>query len=108
RQIALPLRIAAIGGGEALADGEAVAVRLERLVELALRHQHVADLDVRDRQIALPLRISAIGGGGALKDGQAVAVGLERVAELALRHQYVADAVQSDRNQGLISRPTRN
>ena len=41
--MALPPAIAAIGGGEALGDGEAIAVGLERLLELALRHKHVAD-----------------------------------------------------------------
>jgi hypothetical protein len=38
-QIALPLRVAGIGGGQALADREAVLVGLERVVELALRYQ---------------------------------------------------------------------
>jgi hypothetical protein len=37
RQIALPQRIAAIGGGEALGDGKAIAEGLERLLQLALR-----------------------------------------------------------------------
>ena len=83
------------------ANGEAVAVGLERLVELALRHQHVADLVVGDRQIALPLRVAAIGGGEALADGEAVAVGLERLVELALRHQHVADLVVRDRQIAL-------
>ena len=53
---------------QALGDGEAVAVGLERLVELALRHQHVADLVVGDRQNALPLRVAAVGGCEALAD----------------------------------------
>ena len=98
RQIALPLRVAGVGGGETLSDGKAVAVRLERLVELALRHQHVADILVGDRQIALPLRVAAIGGGEALPDGEAVAIGFERLIELALSHQHVADFV--------VARPT--
>ena len=64
--IMLPIRIAAIGGTEALGDGEAVAVRLERLFELALRAQHVTDAAVGNRQIALPLRVAGIGCGETL------------------------------------------
>ena len=56
---ALPLWIAAIGGGKPLDDGEAVAVSLECLIELTLRLQHVADLVVGQRQVALPARIAA-------------------------------------------------
>ena len=81
-----PLRIATIGSGKALADGEAVAVGRERLVELALRHQHVADPVVRDRQIALPPCIATIGSGETLGDGLVVAVGpecLEQIVPLA-------------------------
>jgi hypothetical protein len=54
-KITLPHRVAGIGGGEPLSDGEAVAVGLERLVKLALRLEHVADIAVRDRQIVLVL-----------------------------------------------------
>ena len=45
--VALPLRIAAIRGGQALGGGEAVAVGPQRLLELALRYQHVADNPAR-------------------------------------------------------------
>src|SRR5437868_6469987 len=43
REVALQSRIAAIEGGEALRDRESVAVELEPLLEIALRHQHIAD-----------------------------------------------------------------
>ena len=42
RQIALPAGVAGIGPGEPLGDGEAVLVGLQRLRQVALRHQHVA------------------------------------------------------------------
>ena len=90
-----------IGGGEALADGEAVAVGLERLVELALRHQHVADLVVRAPTDRAATAVAAVGGGEALGDGEAVAVGLERLVELALLHQHVADLVVGHRQVAL-------
>jgi hypothetical protein len=59
------LRVIAVGSGQALGDGEAVPVGLERLFELALRPKHVADLDVGDRQVVLPLHIAATGGDEA-------------------------------------------
>ena len=76
-QIALPAGIARVGLGQALSDGEAVAVGLQRLAQLALRHQHVADIVVGGRQIALPAGIAWVGLGQALCDGEAVAVGLQ-------------------------------
>ena len=78
------------------ADGEAVAVGLERLLELALRHQHVADLSYETDRSRCHCVLLRIGGGEALDDGEAVAVGLERLLELALRHQHVADLVVRD------------
>jgi hypothetical protein len=56
-------------------DGEAVAEGLERLVELALRHPHIADFIVGDRQITLPLAVAAI-AGQPLANSEAVAVGV--------------------------------
>src|SRR5262249_22793261 len=53
-QIALRAGMAGVGRGQALSDGEAVAVGLQRLAQIALRHQHVADPVVGPRQIALP------------------------------------------------------
>ena len=76
-------------------------IGLQRLGELALRHQHVADLVVRDRQIALPAGIAGVGLGQALGDGEAVAEGFQRLGEIALRHQHVADLVIGDREIAL-------
>ena len=55
------------------ANGEAVLIGFERLGKIALRHQHVADLVVRDREIALPAGIAGVGRGQALGNGEAVA-----------------------------------
>jgi putative ABC transport system substrate-binding protein len=44
--LTVPHGIDAIGGGKPVGDGEALAVGLQRPVELALRHQHVTDLEV--------------------------------------------------------------
>src|SRR5208282_4139684 len=63
----LPARIAGIGLGEALPDGERGAVGLEAPRQIALFHEHVADPTLRDRQIALPARIAGIGLGEALE-----------------------------------------
>ena len=81
----LPAGIAGVGLGQAVADGEAVAVGFQRLGEIALRHLHVADLLVGDGEIALPAGIAGIGLGQALADGEAVAVGFQRLGEVALR-----------------------
>jgi hypothetical protein len=62
------LRVAAIGGGEALSDCEAVLVGLKRVAVPALRHQDVADFSARDHQAELPLRVAAIGSGEALAE----------------------------------------
>ncbi len=42
RQIALPLGIAGIGLGEALGDGQAVAIGFQRLGQFALCLEHIA------------------------------------------------------------------
>ena len=61
----LPTAVAAIGGGQALSNSKAIPVALERVIELALRAQHVlADLVVPDREIALP---AAIAGSAAAR-----------------------------------------
>jgi hypothetical protein len=58
-EVALPLRIAGIACGEALTDVKGVAIGLERIVELALIRQYVADLLVRDRQVVFSNASSA-------------------------------------------------
>ena len=63
-------------GNEALSDGEAVAIGPKRLVELALRLKHVADVAVGDRQIALPAGVAGIGLRQPLPEGEAVAVAI--------------------------------
>ena len=66
----LPVGIAVIDRGEALPDGMAVAVSLERFLELALLQQHVADLLVRNRQIAPPPGIGRISGDATLANAR--------------------------------------
>ena len=77
-------------------NGEAVLVGFQRLGEIALRHQHVADLVVGDGEIALPAGIAGVGLGQAVGNGEAVLVGFQRLGEIALRHQHVADPVVGD------------
>src|SRR5262245_23254891 len=91
RQIALPLRIAAVARGETLTDGESGTIGREGVVELALRHEHVAHAVVCDRDIPLPLRIGRIEARNAFGDGEIVAIGRKRLIELALRQQYVTE-----------------
>ena len=54
-------------------------IGFQRLREVALRHQHVADLAVGHREIALPARIAGVGLGQALPNGEAVAEGFQRL-----------------------------
>ena len=83
------------------ADGEAVAVGLERAGKVALRHLHVANFVVRHRQIALPAGVAGIGLRQPLGDGEAVAVGLERAGKVALRHLHVANSLVRHRQIAL-------
>src|SRR5437879_5926729 len=87
--------IAAIGRGQALHDGKAVAVGFERLLDLSLRLQHVTHSFQGDRKTALLQRIAGIGRGQSFDDREAIAVGLECVLELALQHQRIADLMVS-------------
>ena len=70
------LGIVGIGLGQALADGEAGAKRFQRVGEIALRHQHVADLVVGHGEIALPAGIVGVGLGQALADREAGAIAM--------------------------------
>src|SRR5262249_60631867 len=82
RKTPLPFVMAACGSAEPLSDRKSVMVGFERLIELALRLQQIADLVVRDRQIALPPGITAVGCDKVLGDGKTIAVGLERLVKL--------------------------
>src|SRR4051794_7562281 len=88
-KVALPLRIARIGGGQALPNGEAVAIDVERLLGLALRHEHVANSLVGCRQTAQPLRIAGIAGSEPFEDSEGVAIGLDSLLKPSLRVQDV-------------------
>src|SRR4029453_14666797 len=57
-EITLPARIAWVGFGEALGNGEAVLVGFQRGDKVALRHLPIAHVLVADRQVALPARIA--------------------------------------------------
>ena len=46
---------------QTLGNSEAVAVGLQRLCQIALRHQHVTDVVVGDREIALRAGIAGVG-----------------------------------------------
>ena len=95
-EVALPFRVARIGGGEALADGKAGLKGLKRAGEIALRRAHVADPLMAYGEVALPFRVARIGGGKALADGKAGLKAFKRAGEIALRHAHVADLVMAD------------
>jgi hypothetical protein len=82
------LRIAAVGGDKALGNGEAPPVTLQRLVELALLRQYVAQIRIGNHEVALPTGVAAIGGGEALADGKALSVALEGFVKLALLSEH--------------------
>jgi hypothetical protein len=92
-EITLPFGITGVGGGETLHEGEAVAVDVERLIELALLNKYVAGPLIGDREIALPLPITWIGSCEALLNGKAVTRGTERLIELALSRQDVGQVI---------------
>jgi site-specific recombinase XerC len=71
---ALPRRRPPIPGRQALCNGWAVAVGLQRASKVALLDLHVADLVVRNRQVALPAGVAGIGLRRAFRDGEAVVV----------------------------------
>ncbi len=64
---------------------------LQRLAQIALRHEHVADLVMGDRQIALEPGVARIGTRQTLEDGVRGLEALQRLAQIALRDQHVAD-----------------
>jgi hypothetical protein len=57
---ALPLGIVGIFLCQCLKDGENIAISGERADEIALRLEHVADLDAGDRELDLSLRIAGV------------------------------------------------
>ena len=72
RQIALPFGFSRIDLRQPLADGEAVAVGLQRACKVSLSHLHVADPRVRHREIALPFGFRRVVFRQPLADGEAV------------------------------------
>jgi hypothetical protein len=64
--IALPFGLVAVSGGETLTDGQAVAACLERLVELALHHEHLKLYP--ERFESLDIRLDAQAGPTAQLD----------------------------------------
>ena len=64
-EVALPLGVVGVGLGQAFGDGEGGLEGVERVGELALGHEHVADLAMRDGEVALPLGVVGVGLGQA-------------------------------------------
>ena len=79
----------------------AVAVRLQRAGEVALRDLHVADSVVRHREIALPAGVAGIGVRQARADREAVAIRFERLAGVTLFGLHVADFIVRHREIAL-------
>ena len=66
----MPFGIVGIGLGQAVADSKAVAIRLQRGGEVALRELRLADLCIARSEIALPAGIAGIGLGQAVGNGE--------------------------------------
>jgi hypothetical protein len=62
RKITLRFGIAGLGGSKTLFDGKTIAVRLERLIELALRKKGAAYPRVGDCEVALPAAVGWVDG----------------------------------------------
>ena len=101
RDVALPLRVARIGLGKALRNGEAVALGRERCLELTLIREHVANLAIGDDERTLPLGIAWVVFGKPLLDRKALREGFEGAGEIALRLQNIADHFMRAREAGL-------
>jgi len=68
-------------------DGERGAVRLQRLGQLALHGQGVADFIVARRQIPLPQRVVRVVLGQRLDDRELSPMGCQRLGRPALRQK---------------------
>ena len=79
REIVLPDRIGRRGLGDAIDHGEAVALGLQRGLQVALGGLDIAHLAIGNRQIVLPGGVAGIGLGKFFDDGEIAAVGRQRV-----------------------------
>ena len=79
-----------IAGDKLFPDGKPFPVGGKRLVGLALRQQHVADLVIGDGKVALVLGIAWIVVGEGLRDREALLKGRKRLIEFTLSHQHTA------------------
>src|SRR5215831_15028204 len=95
-EVAPPAGVGRVERGEALKDGEGFTERSQRLVQLALRLQDVADPVMSDGEVALPAGVGRVERGEALKDGEGFTERGQRLVQVALRLQDVADPVMSD------------
>src|SRR5579872_7384215 len=86
-KIALPTRVARIRGSEFLADCQARAISLERLLPLVLLQQYIAYSVIAHRHVPLPPGIPGIGGSELLFDAQTCSIGLQRVVVLSIGTQ---------------------
>src|SRR5260370_1420278 len=91
-----------------LRNGETVTEGFQRVGQIALRHQHVADLVVGHRQIALPDRVAAVGlrqtlSDRALSDHEPVAERFQRLRQVALPDMYITETNVSPVVRPIIS-----
>jgi len=101
RQIALPLGVGRIGGGERLGDRDVAPIGFERLFAPPGLEQDVGDADMADRQVALQRSVGRGGGGEPLDDGEALAIGSERLLGTAGCRQCERDLVVAGRQPAL-------
>ena len=76
-EVALPLGVAGVGGGEPVGDVLAFGEGLEGAGQVALGRAHVAELVPADGEVALPLGVAGVGGGELVGDVLAFGEGLE-------------------------------
>ena len=93
RQLALPLAVRRLCGGQLLGDGERGFELHERILQARLPAQHLAHPLVAQRQVALRLRIGRIDRCKPPADFQSLAVFGERRVQLSARFEHVAQAV---------------
>ena len=87
------------GAGEALGQREPGLVARQRLVELALRAQRIADALVRQRHAVLAVGVARLAGGQPLGDGEALVIVPERAVMGADGEVEIAE-LESARGEG--------
>jgi hypothetical protein len=82
---------------------QALLVKIQRIRELALVHQDIANTFVTDRELSLPVCVGFVMVGQGSPNVQALFVKIQRLLELAFGLQDIANTFVTDREISLQS-----